>query len=80
VLRGERLEGEIGALPGVRSISWTDHLPLTWFANSGRAAPESEWGTDEEDWCEAATMTIAPGYFEILGIDVLRGRGFTPAP
>jgi len=73
----ERLEGEIGVLPGVRSVSWTDFLPLTWSRNDKRVAPESEWGTDEKDWRQAATMTVAPGYFEILGIDVLRGRGFT---
>lgn len=73
----ERLDGEIGALPGVRSVSWTDWLPLSWFVTDGRVAPESEWGTDEEDWHSAVTMTAAPGYFEILGIDVLRGRGFT---
>ncbi|MGD2115113.1 MAG: ADOP family duplicated permease, partial [Acidobacteriota bacterium] len=73
----ERLEGEVGALPGVRSVSWTEGLPLAGSGTGHRAAPESEWGTDEEDWHPAATMTVAPGYFEILGIDVLRGRGFT---
>jgi len=72
----ERLEGEIGALPGVRSVSWTDYLPLSWSGNGERAAPESEWGTDEEDWRPIATMTVAPGYFEILGVDLVHGRGF----
>jgi len=73
----ERLEGEIGALPGVRSLSWTDSLPLSLLTSDARVAPESKWGTDEEDWSPAATMTVAPGYFEILGVDVLRGRGVT---
>jgi len=73
----ERLGGEIGALPGVRSVSWTDLLPLTMGVHTEQVAPESQWGSDEEGWSSFDTATVAPGYFETLGIDVLRGRGFT---
>jgi len=73
----ERLEGEIGALPGVRAVSWTDLLPFTWSRHGEWVAPEGEWGADEKTWRRTVVMTVAPGFFEILGVDVLRGRGFT---
>lgn len=73
----ERLEGEIRALPGVRSASWTDILPLTLSIHTEAAAPEADWGTDPEEWPQVDTSTVGPHYFEAMGIEMLGGRGFT---
>ncbi len=73
----ERLETAIGALPGVRAVSWTDLLPLSMSVHTEGAVPEAKWATDEDDWPEVDTATVGPGYFEVLGIETLRGRGFT---
>jgi len=73
----DRLEGEIEVLPGVRSASWTDLLPLSMAVRTQRAAPEADWATDESEWSSIDTATVGPDYFEVLGIELLRGRGFT---
>lgn len=73
----DRLEQEIGALPGVRSVSWTDLLPLGMAVRTESAAPEADWGTDEGEWASIDTATVGPGYFETLGVELLWGRGFT---
>jgi putative ABC transport system permease protein len=63
-------------LPGVESASWVTDLPLTdntdtlGFGIAGRAEPEP--GTQRE----ARFNVVGPGYFQTLGIPLLRGRDF----
>jgi len=74
----ERLVEEVKALPGVRTASAINHLPLAgdiWglpFHVEGR--PISRPG-------EAPTATfrvVLPGYFETMGIPIRRGRDVGP--
>lgn len=72
------LRERLGKLPGVESVGMAQHLPLGRTGLSGPfhvegrdpdhggVGPESHW-----NWAD-------PGYFQTLGIPLLKGRGFTP--
>lgn len=68
---------QVEALPGVRVAGWTSHLPLdewgsgSWFHIEGRPEPASPAETPY-----AELRLTSPGYFEALGIPILRGRDF----
>jgi putative ABC transport system permease protein len=70
------LTSRVEALPGVRSAAVTDWLPLTMTGGSfgvsveGRADP----GTDKRP--DVVTRVVSAGYFETMGIKLLRGRQF----
>jgi putative ABC transport system permease protein len=73
----QRLVERIQALPGVRSASLTDHLPLEGGSNGtvyieGRPVPRNMWSSPLVEW-----DTVMPGYFQTLRIPLLRGRDFT---
>jgi putative ABC transport system permease protein len=67
----------VRTLPGVKSASWVTDLPLSGssdsdsFAIAGRPEP----GPGESR--EAFFNIVGPGYFQTLGIPLLRGRDFT---
>lgn len=63
----------VGAVPGVRSVALSNHLPLTGASMptsvelEGRAAPP---GGEQS----ALFRTVSPGYFSTMRIPVVRGR------
>jgi putative ABC transport system permease protein len=74
---------DLKQLPGVRSVAGTTNIPLNGEFGSG-----SMWRTDApgaqgrtpptsaaNQW-RAAIHVVTPGYFETLGIPVVRGRTF----
>ncbi len=67
----------VAAVPGVRSASGINHLPLAgdlWtfsFTVEGRPAPP------QSDPPGAAFRVVFPGYFQTMRIPTLRGRDFT---
>src|SRR5262249_41951513 len=77
--RGEffrELVKRMGSLPGVKSASAINHLPLSgdrWgtpFAVEGQPAPPPGQGP-------STTFRVAqPGYFQTMGIPLLAGRDF----
>jgi putative ABC transport system permease protein len=69
----ERLAG----LPGVESVTTTTTLPLTLFpgAQGSRITIEGTSEVDDEGGPTALESTVSPGYFEVLGIPLLQGRG-----
>ena len=80
----DRLVAELSEVPGVRSVGGTSTVPLTGEIGSG-----SLWRTDAPgaqgrrppasaaDQWKAEIQLVTPGYFETLGIPLLRGRGLT---
>jgi putative ABC transport system permease protein len=72
-----RLRSEVGALPGVRSVSAVTTLPLSHDRNfasfnvSGRPPiPTAKAPT-------AVSLVVMPDYFSTLGIPLVAGRDFT---
>ncbi|MBA3496173.1 MAG: ABC transporter permease [Gemmatimonadales bacterium] len=69
-----RLAESVGAVPGVRAVALTNHLPLTGASMNtqvevdGRAA-----GVETES--SALFRTVSPDYFGTMRIPILRGRG-----
>jgi len=72
----EQLQQKVRRLPGVKSVAVSDGLPIegaNWspFFIEGRPRPEpgnATWGI---------LYTVSSEYFQALGIEVLKGRGFT---
>ena len=66
-----------GALPGVRSVSLTDRLPLDFGAQSTRVFME---GTTNPEWSREGYgidfARVTPAYFRTLGVPLLSGRDF----
>jgi hypothetical protein len=69
--------GRVQALPGVRSASFTNYLPLGFegisqgFRIQGKPA-------DETKNVEVGAMSVGPGYFQTMGTPLLAGREFGP--
>ena len=70
----EQLELRVRALPGVQAAAYANRFPL-----------RGSWGGDVEtdlapqDESDVDLQAVSPGYFETLGIPLMRGRGLTPA-
>jgi putative ABC transport system permease protein len=70
------LLGALEALPQVTGVSTINQPPLTGPGNSGSFAVETQ--PDVEDR-STHIRTVAPNYFEVMGIPLLAGRTFGPA-
>ncbi|HUK15015.1 MAG TPA: ABC transporter permease [Bryobacteraceae bacterium] len=69
-----RLEERVQALPGVRAVAFANRMPLRGGWGTGifvDTAPDQERVPDAQ--------AVGTGYFETLGISLLRGRVFTLA-
>ena len=75
----DRAAERLAALPGVRSVSAINHLPLAgdvWtlgYTIDGRPAPDPG-----HRWA-AVYRVVRPGYFSTMGIPIEAGRDFIPA-
>ena len=70
------VERALEAVPGVASAAATQRIPLrgsSW--NEGLALEEEPEGTGVTTYYRM----VSRGYFDVMGIDVLRGRGFEAA-
>lgn len=70
------LEGHVGALSGVVSVSAISHLPLEGQAGRGFEI-EGEADPGPEHQPSAGYSVTCPGYFRTLGIPIREGREFT---
>jgi predicted permease len=71
---------QVRALPGVRSAALTFHLPLGQFIRMEPVSIEgrpSDTKPGEVSDPVVDVGIVSPGYFEAMGVALLRGRGFT---
>ena len=76
---------EVSALPGVLAVEGTSQVPLSaepqsgtmWLADAAGARGRTPPTSAADQW-NAATQIVTPGYFEAMGIPVVRGRHFDP--
>ncbi len=64
-------------LPGVQSVAAAGNLPFTYNGDSMGIAAEGIPDPPSDQWPDVIYRTIGPGYFNTMGIPLLRGRDFT---
>jgi predicted permease len=71
----KRLGERVAEVPGINSVAWTDHVPLSFYGQSSEfhnAAREARAGHDPL----ADVYQVSSGYFETIGIPWIAGRDF----
>ncbi len=72
-----RLLERVRILPGVRSASLADHLPLGQFMRMEPASVDSQSPSNPKDFgFPVEVALVAPHYFDAMGIPLQRGRDF----
>ncbi|HXT18888.1 MAG TPA: ABC transporter permease [Gemmatimonadaceae bacterium] len=74
----EQLTAGIGAIPGVRGVTWTQTAPIYGGGWNWTAKREGSDGHDAGA-VVADMRFVSPAYFTTLELPVLRGRSFTAA-
>ena len=72
----ERVEDEIGALPGVTSVT-NSTVPLLSGSNWGSSVSVEGFKAGPDTDTNSRFNEVGPGYFATLGIPLLAGRDFT---
>lgn len=72
----EQLSDRIRALPGVTSASFTYHLPLGPAEEQTAVTDAMRPAAGKKDALTVDILRVAPGYFQTMGISLLRGRDF----
>jgi predicted permease len=71
-----QLRERVSALPGVRSVSFVGVVPLSIGAAMNKFNVDAAKGHPAQN-VEAIVDTVGTGYFQTMGIPLLRGRDFT---
>ena len=74
-----RLVERARALPGARSAALAENLPLGLSIHTGRVELEGQQLASWDQGPEVDQSSVGTGYFETLGIPIVRGRAFTSA-
>ncbi|MCH9650514.1 MAG: ABC transporter permease [Deltaproteobacteria bacterium] len=72
----QRLQDDLSARPEVARVAYASHLPLSFWVNTAQVAPERDRHLPEEERNEVDMASAGAGYFEAMGIEILRGRSF----
>ena len=73
----EQLSEHVRTVPGVTAASFTDHLPLGTNHEAGFITDSAHPEANKSNAMFIGILRVAPGYFQTMGISLLRGRDFT---
>jgi len=74
----DRLHRELEAIPGVTEVAVSSGLPGLGTGNYYYGVRSREYANDSE-YAFAGMTTVTPEYFDLLGVELSSGRGFTTA-
>ena len=72
----ETLATRLTAVPGVKAVTYTNLLPLSFVTASALLVPEDQRSDPQPKAIHAQAVMIGPRYFDTLGISLLRGKDF----
>ena len=72
----DRIVERVSALPGVTSAAVVNPLPFGGETWQGSFDPEGRVRSATEQSPSTEFAAVSPAYFEVMGIDVVAGRGF----
>jgi predicted permease len=74
----EELARRLLAEPGIAGVTFTDRLPRTYhpLRRIEIAVDGASAGTSDPDSLRAGGATVAPDYFDVLGVPIRSGRAF----
>ncbi|KPK01254.1 MAG: hypothetical protein AMS20_13965 [Gemmatimonas sp. SG8_28] len=75
----DRLVEQLETHPGIEAVALSDRLPLSIGVQMNGVYVEGLAPPPGEDEFSADFASASPGYFETMGIPILRGRAFTDA-
>ena len=76
----DALAARLANVPGVESVAFANRFPLRGGWETGiQIDGATPAGGDAEGYVDVASQAVSPGYFQTLGIPLLRGRLLTPA-
>lgn len=71
------LKQRVESWPGVEAVGFAEVLPLHFASQQNGALPEGFEVAEGDDSPSIDYNVVDEGYFEAMGISILRGRGFT---
>jgi putative ABC transport system permease protein len=75
----DRVITELRALPGVKHAAVGAYAPMGEMRATRRLARADRAAPGAGDELVALDLPVGPGYFDVMGIPILQGRGFTDA-
>jgi predicted permease len=74
-----QLRGRVSALPGVSAVSFVDIVPLSMAGTNSNFDVDASPDRPAQS-ATAYILSVGSGYFQTMGIPLLRGRDFNPQP
>ena len=72
----EQLEPKLGAIPGAEAVAVTTSVPPFGAGRRGLEIEGRPVRAAEERAPEITVVSVSPGFFDVVGVSVGRGRGF----
>ncbi len=73
----DKWQERIGSLPGVEGVALVDRLPLLGSGNTGTPTIPGR-SVANSNAPDSELRTVSESYFRVMGLPVLKGRGFAP--